>query len=113
MDGPPVNAKKSNRHANMATPPPLQVDREALDAQVRERKEARERERAEERAAAAAATHFDRSVVAAAASASQARRVQEQGVDQYRRQQEVGDDWAKVAPGRQGGSAGSPALRAH
>jgi hypothetical protein len=83
------------------------VDRKALDAQVRERREARERERAEERAAAAAAAHLDRSVVAAAASACQARRAQEQGVDRYRRQQEVGSGWAKAAPSAREASAGS------
>ena len=63
------------------------MDTAALDAQVRERREAEERERQAARVAAQASNSFETAVVLRAAAASQARRAQDQGVDAFRQQQ--------------------------
>ncbi|KAI3438671.1 hypothetical protein D9Q98_001092 [Chlorella vulgaris] len=65
------------------------VDKAALDAQVREKREAEERERAADRAAAATTISFTAQLVQQEVVASQARRMQDRGVDAFRHQQEA------------------------
>lgn len=67
----------------------LQVDKEALDAQVRERREREAREQAEARAAAQQAALLEGCVLGKAAAAAQARREEERRIAAYRQEQEV------------------------
>ncbi len=70
-----------------------QVDRAALDAQVRERRERKAAEAEAARAAALAAAEHERSVQLRAAAAMEARHVQNQGTDAFRHRQEVRANW--------------------
>ena len=78
----------------------VQVDKAALDAQVRERREREAAEAEADRAAALAAAEYERTVQQRAAAATEERRAQHQGSDAFRRQQEV----RLLAGGREGGS---------
>lgn len=62
----------------------------ALDAQVREKREAQKRELALEAAAAASLSSAESVVLQQAAAGSHARLARDQAIDAYRRQQEVG-----------------------
>lgn len=65
------------------------MDKEALDAQVRERREREAREEAEARAAAQQAVLYKGCLLGKAAAAQQARRDEERRIAAYRQQQEV------------------------
>lgn len=76
-----------------------QVDKEALDAQVRERREREARERTEAQAAASEALLYQSHLLGAAGAAAQARAEQERGIAAYRRQQEVGGRMPRAEQG--------------